>query len=516
VSAIIIKRVMTLALAFGFITFPYSVHALVQGGKVQSNSIYAGLSDGDLLLALNIATAGEDTNYCEELAPLLREMVERDTFTDRVKLASAIAEMWCAKEQKRWQDAYRFLLMAESEGADDFGSLGFSLALYAEKNNDALERLLSFAKSNDSEAILDVYIEDVLFLKNELKSNGLTNEYESMLNGLFDSPYFSQFSPRLQNPIAYALVEIDADKGRFEHMDEKLAYLKDPMTYISFLADRKFAPIWPQLEESAGPNMASVADSYVEESANRHDKEPSDDYAIQEYAHALLYAGKFEEVVALVDIKDIANMTEQQGWALNVKAYALDALGRTPESSAIFSTIASIPYEPGENDWLVSFVINRASRLSELGQFENALKANQLAESIPGSEYAKMLTLKVKICSLAGLNRVSEARPFLDQIYAKRKNSHATAAEAMLCVNDSEKAAMIVLEALANPDYSGTMAEQLQKPEFNLFSTRSVLPGLYDEFQGHSDVKAALYKVGRFIPDEYIPVAGVRRIKSIK
>ena len=60
------------------------------------------------------------------------------------------------------------------------------------------------------------------------------------------------------------------------------------------------------------------------------------------------------------------------------------------------------------------------------------------------------------------------------------------------------------------------MAEQLQKPEFNLFSTRSVLPGLYDEFQGHSDVKAALYKVGRFIPDEYIPVAGVRRIKSIK
>lgn len=514
-SAIIIRRVMPLALAIWFIAFPYSVPALVQGGKVPSNSIYAGLSDGDLLLALNVATAGEDPNYCEELAPLLKEMVERGTFTGRVELASSAAEMSCAMEQSRWSDAYRNLLVAEKEmQLDDSGLLGFDLALRTENYDDAALRLIAIANAPDSTAIQSVDVESFFYLKDGLKKNANPSAIPKLFNGLFYSRNFNQFTLRQKGVVSYALLNLDAEKGQFDRPLDKLKYLNDPQTTITILSDRKFAPIWQVVEESAGPNMAKTTELYVTQTAGQYKTDAEDSNALQEYAHALLFAGRFEEVISLVDVKDVALMTEQQGWALNVKAYALDALGKTAESSAIFDAIAAIPYEPRKNDWLVSFLINRASRLSELGQYENALKANKLAESIPGSDYAKMLTLKTKICSLAGLNRTNETMPFVVQINENRKHSHATAAEAMLCVNEKEKAVLIVLEALASSEYSETMTENLQRPEFNLFYTRSVLPNLYDNFHSHSDIKAALYKVGQFIPDEYIPKSGMLRIKT--
>ena len=511
-----IKCIAGLVLAVGLFAASHSACAYVQGGVPSPEPPYANLSDDSLQLALNAAVAGEDSDYCEEISPLLREMARRGSLTRSVERSGAMAGMFCAKDQRQWPDAYSHLLRAEESGWTDAGSLGFGIALYAEKYNDALERLLFLANLDDYTEIMGVYVEDVLFLKSALSGDGAANAKRRMLQGLFDSPHFSQFSPRLQQPIAYDLLAMDADNGRFEGVDGRLAYIKDPMAYINLMADRKFAPIWPVLEGSVGPNMSFVVDSALGESAKLYAETPSSDYALQEYAHALLYAGKFEQVVALVDVEDMAKITEQQGWALNVKAYALDVLGRTAEADDIFDAIARIPYKPETNDWLVSFAINRAYRLTELGRFEEALEANRLAESIPGSGYANMLTLRNSICSLAGLNRLDELKPFVADLYEKWENSYAVAAAAMLCINDIEKAASIVLEALADPEFSGDMATELQRPEFNLFYTRGVLPVLYVALQGRADVREALYKAGRFIPDEYIPEAGRMRMKIHK
>ena len=508
-----IKRIAVLVLVLGLIALPNAVVASVQGGDSSSKSPYAGLSDDDLLFALNVAMAGEDPAYCQEMLPLLREMIKRGTFTGSVEKAGALTEVMCAREQRRWSDAYRLLLEAEKVGADDAGALGFELALYVEKYEDALDRLLSIAAEDDPAEVMSVYVEDVLFLKSMLSKDGPAGAEERMLQGLFDSPHFSEFSPRIQQPIAYSMLEMDAEKGRIEGAAGRLTYVKNPLTYIYLLSDRKFAPIWPMLEASVGPNLSAVSKAYVDETARRHAGNPSDDYAVQEYAHALLYAGRFEEVVALVDVKDVTNMTEQQGWALNVKAYALDALGRSAEADAIFDSIAAIPYKSGANDWLVSFTINRAYRLSELGRFEAALKANRLAESMPGSDFANMLTLAIKVCSLAGLDRRVGLKPLIQRVYDKRADSYANAAMAMLCVNEVDMAASIVREALADPESSGDMAKELQRPEFNLFYTRGALPVLYDALHDRPDIRAALNKAGQFIPDAYIPEAGLRRMK---
>lgn len=500
---------------FMILAFHLSVPFAAIKGAGQAQ--YAELSDAELLNALSLVNAKESADVCKELSPILAEMVTRGSFPEQIVKASAAAEMWCAREQGRWQDAYRYMLVAE-EGVEPlgFGALGFGIAIYAGHYDDALDRLLAIAESEDPKEAFSLYIEDVLFLMDKLRDDGSEKSTRRMLDGLFHSPHFNQFSPRLQGPIAYALLDSDADRGDFAHADEKLAYLKYPPTYIYLLADRKFAPIWPALESKVGKNMRTVVDSYLAETQARYKSNPKDDNALQGYAHALLFAGRPEDVVALVDVDDIGSMNENQGWALNVKAYALDALGRHAEAEAVFDAIAKIPYRPGVNEWLVSFLINRASYLSELGLFEKALAANRLAESLPASEYANMLTLKTNICSLAGLGRSAEVEPYLKLIYDKRRDSYDIAALAALCVGDVDRAARIVLEALADPKSSGDMAEDLQPEGFSLFYSRSHLPTLYEKLHAYNGISQALDKAGRFIPDEYMPEAGIRRTQADK
>ena len=95
----------------------------------------------------------------------------------------------------------------------------------------------------------------------------------------------------------------------------------------------------------------------------------------------------------------------------------------------------------------------------------------------------------------------------------QRKESYSSAATALLCAGDIDRAAQLVIEALSDPVYAETMVDDLQKPEFQLFYTQSVLPTMREELLMRADVRSAYDKVGRDIPDAYIPLAGRRRVE---
>ena len=226
----------------------------------------------------------------------------------------------------------------------------------------------------------------------------------------------------------------------------------------------------------------------------------------------------FCDVISLVEVKATAKLIEQDAWALNAKVIALDSLGRNAEAEAIFEAVAIIPYDPDVNGWIVGLIINRGDRLVKLGQWHKALDAAELAEKIAeksGNDFAMMLIRKTKVCALTGIGQGDKAKILLDTMFDKRKDAYGAAAEAMLCANDDKRAGTIVLEALADTDYSDTMASNLQRPEFELIYIPSILPSLYEKLRNRPDVSAAFNKVERDIPDAYIPIAGVRR-KSLK
>lgn len=492
-----------------------SVEASIPGVSTTPKVGLALLSDDELLLAYELADEKKEPAYCKELVPILAEMNKRGSFDGPTARLSAHANMWCAIDEGRKLEAYQYMLKLESfAGANALGQVGFSIALYANQDEAAVDRLIFLAQDNKHDELLIINEISIFDLSRSLllsKKYDLRNE---MYEALYQSKYFEQLTLNIQADTAYALLLKDLEIGKIDRSKALLAKINSPASYIDLIADRKFAPIWPVIEDAAGINLKTIGAKFVNQHAEMYHKDPSNRNHFQEYAHALLYAGRFEDVVELVKINDMTHLVEDDAWALNVKAYALDSLGRNTEAESIFDAIAAIPYDPDVNGWLVSFVINRAMRLVEVGNWQKGLDATILAEVIvkkSGNDYANMLVQKTKVCVLTRIGREEEAKKILDLIFEKRKDSYSEAAKAMLCANDENRAATIVLEALADADYYSVMVNDLQRPEFELFYTESLLPTLNDKLRGRADITIAFNKVGRDIPELYIPEAGIRR-----
>ena len=223
-------------------------------------------------------------------------------------------------------------------------------------------------------------------------------------------------------------------------------------------------------------------------------------------------SGEFEEVVDFVSSRDailIHTIDEEEAWAINMKTYALDALKREDEADVLMKGLASIPVDDSNRFWLINFTINHADRLIRHGDWQAALNAAFYAEQFPGTPFADMLILKIKICAMSNLGQDEEATALLDKIYLDREHSYASAAEAMLCSGKVGIAEQIIIEALAQELHRAPVIEALQKPQFNLYATASKLPHLHRLIQESSEVRAEFEKVARLIPDEFIPASGI-------
>src|SRR5690606_19428635 len=122
-------------------------------------------------------------------------------------------------------------------------------------------------------------------------------------------------------------------------------------------------------------------------------------------------------------------------WALNIEAYALDALGRREEADAVFDQLATLPAD--EHYWVVNFVINRASRLVGQGRWEEGLAATELSRSVAaeyGSTYARMLVARDRACALQRLGRAEESVREAEYLVEQFAESPPVAATGLLCV----------------------------------------------------------------------------------
>lgn len=345
-----------------------------------------------------------------------------------------------------------------------------------------------------------------------------------MFRAMADSPHWHRLPAESRSGIAQVTIALDAKNGSFERAKMLSGDLQGPYPFLELLANRKLEPIWPTLEEIAGPNLQKVADADVAAKAEAYNRDTTDRKAFQHYAHALHFAGKFEDAIALVrtfdhSAKSLLKATEDDLWAMNVEAYALDALGRKVEAEAVFDAMGALPFEGERKSWLVNFVINRASRLVGLGQWQKGLEATMLAHQITeksGSSYAKMLVRKARICALVNLGRAAEATPLLAEAYERREDTYPTAAEAHLCAGQDDKAAAIVLEALNDPDHVYNMADELQGEDFEIFYVKELLPSLRDRARPRPEIDAAFNAVARDLPDRLIPGASLRRRQNSK
>lgn len=494
--------------------------ATAHSATANDKADYGALPDDKLLARYEKAAEADNPDYCKILLPMLDEMAKRPSFGQNIDGPKILSQFQCAIAEGRYKDAYGLTTQLEKlTGIPQTDENALLLAVVAEEYPAAASRIIKMARSIDGSAIGKLEMQLFWQLSRELVRNKHSEIRLRMFRALADSPHLDRLSPEARSGIAQVAMTLDAENGLFDRAKMLSGELQGPYPFLELLANRKLELIWPALEGIAGSNLQKVADAHVITTSAAYNRDKSNREAFQHYAHALHFAGKFEDAIALVRTLDhkpkaLLKATEHDLWAMNIEAYALDALGRKKEAEAVFDAMGALPFEGDRRSWLVNFVINRASRLVGLGQWQKGMEATMLAHEVTeqsGSPFAKMLVRKARICALVNLGRASEAAPLLSEAFERRDDAYPTAAEAHLCAGDDDKAAAIVLEALKDPDHRYNMAEELQAEDFEIFYVRAILPSLRDRVKQRPEIDAAFNAVARDLPDRLIPGASLRR-----
>jgi tetratricopeptide (TPR) repeat protein len=479
---------------------------------------FTRMTDAELGAAYAAAVKRQENDFCGFNMPLFAQMEARGTFNPKIKYLRAFAEMQCALTERRWTDAYQKLKYVESSHLMDLGDIFFvDIARLADDRAAASSRLLAYLET-DAVKEPKKTLRDTI---GELARTYTVAKDHAGLLGLYrelqQPARLAKLDDDTRISLQSRLFAAEVEAGNLDRAAKLVGKVKSADTVLPALGDRRFETLWPQLEAAAGPHMRTLLDAELARATDAHEADPDDLDAFQRLATAYLRSGRFEDVIKLVDERrpvDFANLTEDMGWALNAQIYALDGLGRHAEAGEIFNRIAALPYDPAKNGWIVSFVINRASRLIGFGDYEKGLAAAMLAGRVAeesGSAYARMLVRNEKVCALTALGRGDEAKPILAEVEDHLDDSVTVAAATFLCAGAEDRAAEVVRDALNDPYDAMAMATALQRPEFDFYYTRSVLPTLAERIKPRPDVAPVFEKVARDIPIAFVTPFGKRR-----
>ncbi len=485
---------------------------LMTSCALQQAGPYSDLSDDELVSLFIQAKAETPLRYCERLVPITGSLSRRDASNQKRQADSDYAQFQCAIDEGRWNDAYTAMVRFEKSSERSMGSVGFDIAYFSDHYEDAVERLEAIGPDNYSSEIFKIDPERFWRLLSELSSKGEKGLQERAVRAMVESPYFDILDLYFRSNLADWQFEFDAQSGSFNDTEKLISAMVSPIPYISMLSDKRFETIWPDLERAVGEHFVDINDRNLKSVTKKYQRDTSDMESYQQMAHALVFAGEFQRVIDFVKTpaeEDFGAITENEAWALNMKIEALDALGRQKEATDIFESLATIPVDDSNKNWLINFTINRADRLAGYGKWQQALEATEYAENFIGSAYAKMIIRRLKVCS--GVHLGVEADSLLDEVYENRQDSYVNAALAMMCDGDRSKAEKIVIEALKDPSERQSILAALQGPKASFYVVRPENPALHGLLNTNEELSTIFEKEARFIPDKYTPWA---RIKS--
>lgn len=450
---------------------------------------------------------------CELGVPLFGEVARRQPENGNAARGALFAGALCDDIQRDYVAGSAKVKELESRWPEyDWNNLGFYFAFRTENAADYISRLRALDDKQLGEFDPDRFWQGARMVIRQ----GAGDEFDDLMLEWVDNRRLGSVPVKLQGGVSSYALDGAIRQGRSEIVPQLLATIRHPSTYLGFLANRKYEAIWPLVAEHAGPHLDRITDDYVFWALGRLENHAEDRDRFSDAAHALHFAGRFDEAIALARQwrereGAMDSIEEGDGWALNIEAYANDALGRRKEADAIFDQLAEL--DPAEHPWVVNFVINRASRLVGQERWDEGLEAAGLARTVAaewGSPYARMIVARDHVCALSALDRIDEIASDLAYLRENRTETYTLAAQALQCAGEEDEAAALLLEAIRDERYREGILGDLQPGEFDLFYTPSRLPQPRALLDINPELRAAFDQYARSIPEEFIPTASIR------
>jgi tetratricopeptide (TPR) repeat protein len=459
----------------------------------------------------------DEQAMCRNGLPLVAELNRRHPEKPEYGNASLIIQIDCAFRSPN-PEAAKPLIARLNEVAGSGVAAPYALFL-AERANDAPETMKWLRLAVETDAVRSMRPDQVFSAARVILRSPLRAELESLSFELTNSKGFGQLDPDVQAAFASYALDAVVKSGDLTQVDGLLPYNRSPFAIIDMLSIRVYEPIWPALERYAGDHLQKVSGAYVDWSLARLNQRPQDRDRLGAYASALQFAGRFEDLLALTgkwfdQPERNGRIDEGDGWAMNAQVMALDALGRSTEADKLFDRLAELPADA--NPWVVNFVINRADRLAELGRWQEAIAAIDLAKTVAathGSGYAREDVAGVRTCILQKLGRTAESEQELVFVRAHASDAPGAAVSALMCAGHNDDAARMVAGILADETRRGSVLRDLQEPRFRVFGgggDASKLPTMRQLVFARPELREVALRYIRQLPDNLVPPASLR------
>ena len=305
-------------------------------------------------------------------------------------------------------------------------------------------------------------------------------------------------------------VNILVKRGNFSGAGELLPYVNEPESYENMLIQKRYAPLWPQLEQLVGPHLEKVRESSLRSTQIEYANAPDDHDKLQRYINALRHAGRLAEAIAMkaklpATAAEMASADEPMGWAVNNLALALHEAGRADEADQLFAMLNNAPM-PKEY-WRVSMKINRLEMLVQDGKFDKALPLIEPTAKTEGSPFADQLTRRLRYCTLTSLGKKDEAAKYLPDMLKHAADAPGPTIDGLLCAGDLEKAEQVALDALKAKDneaFEEDFVRHLQKNPLTS-DDPSVWQGRWQQLRARPAMQREFDRLGRDMPAEFLP-----------
>lgn len=453
---------------------------------------------------------------CDLGIPVFGELATRMPDNPRISVMRVYSEALCADQKKDFVlGLSKVQELEELDQEGDYADLGFYFSNRLDDANGLIARLQTLDDAQLSKLNPDRF----WVWARTIRKNGKQPEFQELAFSWFVAGRFRNLNAELEGGVARAALTHAAETNRTDRVPELLGLIRSPVTFIGLLLERRYQNIWPEVEAYVGPNLKSVSDSYVDWTTSRLNNNDADRDRFSSAAHALHFAGRYEAAISLTEKIVPADgsplaLEEGDAWALNIRAYAYDALGRKQDADKVFDQLATIDRD--KEGWVVNFVINRASRLIGQQRWEEGLDAATLARSVAekhGSTYAKMIIARDFACLRNAMGQVDLAAPEIAFLKEHVSDSYTLAAEGLLCIGNRDEAAKLLIEGIRKPESRDILLEELQPAAFDLFYTPSGNPKPRDLLSENADLRSAFDEHARVIPPEFTPIAHLNRFK---
>jgi hypothetical protein len=447
---------------------------------------------------------------CEQALPIARTFWPTAEFQGQLSLGDQEnflgAVIQCASFLQDGQAAIAAANQAHELGAVWADKVRLALALSFDNDALATQSFLDMAQSSPKDfSSLESYNAWGAIRAAERMEGG-----EAMALRMYDALVAANYAPPEgyhDDPFRLDNARLLLESGRVAEARARLDGVIDPQAIMTIRISRVYDPLRTDPAFEQRLDVAAAGEAAIARARADAAREPRRLAHVIQLSALLRDMGRSQEALAEVErvlpraqaadaADNFDDVADQLNWLLNEKADLLYDLGRNQEARTIYSEAMSAG-ELGAGNVTIDF----AGMLNAEGRGADALQVLQVLGRV--TQYGDMWMASERACAADQAHDAAARDEALTALRAHEVNNPGALMHALLCVNDIDAAAALMIRRLGNPKQRETALVALQP--FRHLETRQ-MPMETIELQrlaavrDRPDVRAAIDAVGRIEP----------------